>query len=140
MEDEASRLFEDPIDSLMELGEIDCLEQVEPTTIQAILQLISREQNDHPDSPDANGMPSTENVRGSLCGGLPGWNYASPFCPVTVAVDDADKEMESRFISEANSVLENVLNEVKGLKSHDDHDENSDEGAMRLDRLTCLVF
>ncbi|CDF34053.1 unnamed protein product [Chondrus crispus] len=55
-------------------------------------------------------------------GGLQDWTYESPFAEVEVIVDEVDSVLEDRFITEANSILDNVLEEVNSRESACPHE------------------
>ena len=50
-------------------------------------------------------------------GGLLNWSYDSPFCGVTVRIDDVNDVLERRFLVEANSVLNNVIADIASKAS-----------------------
>lgn len=45
--------------------------------------------------------------------GLPDWVYSSPFSPISVSVDEVDKELEPRLIWEVSQVIKNIEAEVR---------------------------
>ena len=55
-------------------------------------------------------------------GGLQDWTYESPFAEVEVIVDEVDSVLEGRFITEANSILDNVLEDFNSRETACPHE------------------
>ena len=92
------------------------------------------------DESDTSGMFRTRSrSRSHQEGGLESWTYDFACRLVKVAVDDVDSELESRYIWEANRMLENCIRDVQASRFQE---ENATEGnnRSRLKPSTLELF
>ena len=57
---------------------------------------------------DVDPQVSEERAQNGRHGGLPDWEYASPFSPLTISVDDVDQDLDKHFVEETNGILRNI--------------------------------
>ena len=68
-------------------------------------------------------------------GGLPQWTYDSPFCDVSVRIDDVKDVLEKRFLLEANTVLDSVTAEIAFKATTSTY---RDERGANITPLSCV--
>ena len=73
---------------------------------------------------------STHQIRG-----LEHWDYDSPFSSVKVKIDDVDNSLAMRFVREANSVLNNVIDDIRSRQNPETHGRSDD---VTITPLACF--
>lgn len=118
-EDICNRLYHDYDDERFSRGHWDDVDEEER---RALIVVVTAEE-----------LESRE--REQRNGGLETWNYDSPFEEVSVQIDNVNQTLESRFLEEANTVLDRFINDIASAACDDTDVDYHD---VTVSPLACL--